>query len=334
MADRLTAHSVAFQAVLTWLANHGRAAEALQILDRHLVMGLENQRIEWLTMTDRHAEAVAIYQRRGDLASRLHAALLMLDLGQMEQAARDLESWASSAESSQQEVEQILPVLSLLRSPVEMQMWKGTEAMRFPDSRIFKPAASQKSGTVAKNAIELRLEKIQHQGDLRPHVCTLWQMHREHPADTCVSSLLMKSLMMAGRSAELWALARVLELEVADAAGRLEVWRQMLPLVSLSGRIELQMRENSAEYWLALAEWQQMGNPAEVIPSLEQAMRLAPADARIKSLYAEALLSSDRLDELPMLASTPRPSLELADFRRGQPGAVARALLVMAHDLT
>ncbi|MCX6854101.1 MAG: hypothetical protein NTV80_04255, partial [Verrucomicrobia bacterium] len=137
LAGRLVSRLAVFQTLLTWLADRGQAAEALALLDQYPEISADDLRVELLTLTDRHAEAAALLQRKGDAHSRLCAALLQRDLGERELAARGLESWAARGEAQRSEVESIVPVLSLLRNQSEMQEWRQNAARRFPESHIF-----------------------------------------------------------------------------------------------------------------------------------------------------------------------------------------------------
>lgn len=308
LASNLADRPAALAGLLNWLANQNRADEALHLLDQHPQPFLEHQRLPLLALADRHAEAVAWYQRRGDLDALLHAAMLMRDLGQNEQAARDLESWAARAGSTQADSERILPVLSLLRSPAEMVLWIQQAASRFPASPIFTPGRpNKKSDSNADDEVSREMKAAMAIPSQAESLKVLHELRRKHPQEVRVAATLLHML----EDAEIRVLLRAWELEAAGDRRQLECLREVRGYIL---------------YRKSLAE------PELFLPDNSHPKNIPAADK------AEALLKESRQDELSMLAAIEVPSAALrlvqarAAFQRHQPEEAARELLPLAMD--
>lgn len=339
MVGRIPSRRPVFQALLTWLIDQGQADEALRLLDQHGGQAFPELRAELLALTDRHAEAVALLQGREDLASQRRAALLMRSLGQSELAARALESRLAGPEATQADHESVLPVMSLLRLPGEVAEWRARAAARFPQSQILRGEKLSTSVTTTIDSVDTRLKEIMTRNKPEKEAGLL-RLRRETKGDLRVTRQLLLHYWSNQQHTQVWALARLMEVEADTSAARLDGWREVL-WIYRDNASALQPRQDTVgpEFWTALVESQAgAGDSRGSLESyLQKASQASPQDAWVRQLRLDFMLKNNRLEELGMMisaddsASSRLMHAQLL-FKKNQPELAAQELLLLATD--
>lgn len=339
IAGRVHTRRPVFQALLTWLIDQGLMDEALRLLDQHQGQAFPELRAELLTLTDRHAEAVALLQVKTDMTSQLRAALLMRDLGQSELAARALESRLEDGAATQADHESALAVMSLLRLPTEVAEWRAKAAAKFPQSHLLRGEGTSTAANNTTDRVDTRLKEIMNL-DRPKQLAELLRLRRETKGDMRVARHLLTHYLMNQQHTQMWALARLMEVEADTSAARLDSWREVL-WIYRSNASALQPRLDTVgpEFWIALVEVQTANgdNRFKLEDYLQKASQAAPQDAWLKYLRQESMLRKNQWEELGMIVTaddSPASRLMRARllFRRNQPELAARELLLLATD--